>query len=117
MSLFDENALREIVESAIRRVVREELTREPSRDRYLPVAEAAEIAGVAPDTIRAWIGQGRLGRYNAGRELRIRRSELDHFLAMPAAQDANGRELSPEEHANQFIQIKMQSRPGTSKAK
>ena len=111
MSLFDEHALRELIEDATRRVVREELSREPGRDRYLPVAEAAEVAGVAPDTIRAWIGQGRLRRYNAGREIRVRRSELDVFLASPA-EDAksSGHELTPEQEIDRLVQRKMASR-------
>lgn len=111
MSLLDEHALRELVEDATRRVVREELSREPGRDRYLPVAEAAEIAGVAPDTIRSWIGQGRLGRYNAGREIRVRRSELDAFLASPTnGEKASARELTPEEEAERFVRERMRRR-------
>lgn len=111
MSLFDEHALRELVENATRRVVREELSRAPGRDRYLPVAEAAQIAGVAPDTIRSWIGQGRLRRYNAGREIRVRRSELDALLASPTETAGTaGREPTPEEEADRFLRQRMPPR-------
>ena len=65
MSLFDERALREIVAEELRRVLREELASggRPANDaEYLPVAEAAARASVAPATIRVWMAQGRLGR-------------------------------------------------------
>jgi hypothetical protein len=51
MSLFDGRALREIVAEELRRVLREELTTgsRPANDsEYLPVAEAAARASVAP---------------------------------------------------------------------
>ncbi len=79
MSLFDERALREIVADELRRVLREELASggRPANDaEYLPVAEAAARASVAPATIRVWMAQGRLGRYHAGRELRVLASSL-----------------------------------------
>src|SRR5580692_2303001 len=65
MSLFDEKALRDIVAEEVRRVLREERAgyRRPANDgEYLPVAEAAGRAAVAPATIRAWMAQGKLGR-------------------------------------------------------
>jgi hypothetical protein len=77
MSLFDERALRDIVADELRRVLREERSAgaRPANDvEYLPVAEAAARAAVAPATIRVWMAQGRLGRYHAGRELRVSRS-------------------------------------------
>jgi excisionase family DNA binding protein len=45
------------------------------------VARAAEVAKVNPATVRKWVEEGRLGRYRAGRELRVKRSELDRLLA------------------------------------
>jgi hypothetical protein len=49
-------------------------------DEYLPVAQAALVAAVAPATMRGWIRDGRLRRYHAGRELRILRSDLERLL-------------------------------------
>lgn len=54
-------------------------------DGYLSVEQAADLAGVCTNTIRAWIKAGRLPRRLAGRELRVRRDELHGLLA--AAED------------------------------
>jgi len=51
MSLFNEKLLREIIAEEVRRVLREELaelSRRGGRPEYLPVAEAAARAAVAP---------------------------------------------------------------------
>ena len=98
MSLFDERALREIVAEELRRVLREELASggRPANDaEYLPVAEAAARASVVPATIRVWMAQGRLGRYHAGRELRVRGAELAELMRRPAG-IGNREELTPE---------------------
>lgn len=101
MGLLDENTLRELVRAEVRKAIREELrTGSAAMADYLPVVEAARIAAVAPDTIRIWIGQGRLGRYAAGRELRVKVSELEAFLRSGA--DGDGA-LSPEEEARRFL--------------
>lgn len=39
---------------------------------------------MAPATIRVWMSQGRLRRYHAGRELRVRVTELAELLHGPA---------------------------------
>ena len=86
MSLFDEQALRQIVAEELRRVLREEKggTGRPANDgEYLPVAEAAARAAVTAATIRVWMAQGRLHRYYAGRELRVLGSELAGLLRKP----------------------------------
>ena len=106
MSLFDERALREIVAEELRRVLREELASggRPANDaEYLPVAEAAARASVAPATIRVWMGQGRLGRYHAGRELRVRGAELAELMRRPAA-IGNREELTPEKEADLYLE-------------
>jgi hypothetical protein len=100
MSLLDENALRALVAEEMRKVLREEMCRQPERDEYLPVATAAQIAAVVPDTIRAWIRQGRLTERWAGRELRVIRSELDRLLATPTPSSS---EASPEEEARRYL--------------
>lgn len=80
MSTALDTLLRSIVEETVRDTLRKE--RPPSEpERYLPVAEAARLASVTPATIRTWIDAKYLGRYRAGRELRVKASELDAYLA------------------------------------
>jgi hypothetical protein len=100
VSLFDETALRALVAEEVRRVVREEMRQQPAREEYLPVAKAAQIAAVTPDTIRVWIRQGRLTERWAGRELRVIRSELETLLATPSGHD---RDTTPEEEARRYL--------------
>jgi hypothetical protein len=109
MSLFDERALREIVAEELRRVLREESaagSRRATDASYLPVAEAAARASVAPATIRVWMAQGRLGRYHAGRELRVRSSELAELMRRSAvmAGIGNRKELTPEKEADLYLE-------------
>ena len=89
-----EDALQATMRAAIRDVVREEIRSALAErrsvssveDAYFSVEDAAAFAAVHPDTLRAWIKAGRLPEHRAGRELRIRRSELRRFLAAGAAQ-------------------------------
>jgi hypothetical protein len=110
MGLFDEEALRTLIADEVRRAIREDggtrIVDGSARDEYLPVAGAARIAPVAPATIRTWIGAGRLGRYHASRELRVRRAELERLLrTVPAT--AN--DTTPEQGADRFLQRRRQS--------
>lgn len=77
-ALFDESRLHNLIKAAVNDALAER-RREP--ETYMSVARAAEVAEVAPATIRTWISEGRLGRFRAGRELRVKRSELDHLLS------------------------------------
>jgi hypothetical protein len=108
MSLFDEQVLRQIVAEELRRVLREEhAAKRPANDvEYLPVAAAAARAAVAPGTIRAWMAQGRLRRYRAGRELRVMASELSALMRSPAVRSAaSGDERpTPEEEATRYLE-------------
>ena len=118
MSLFDERALREIVAEELRRVLREEGSQaaRPANDgEYLPVAEAAARAAVAPATIRVWMAQGRLNRYYAGRELRVRSSELAALMRKPPviAGTGNRDEMTPEKAAEEYLRRRRNG--GTSK--
>jgi excisionase family DNA binding protein len=100
MAVFNEDRLRSLVGEEVRRVLREEMRPSPTEaGEYLPVAGAASVAAVTPDTIRVWIGQGRLGRYSAGRELRVKRSELEAFLRAGTTRTKS----SPEEEAQRFL--------------
>lgn len=91
MSIEDD--IRRVVREEVRAAVREALAdvgkalTPPVDDGYLSVEKAAELAEVHPDTIRAWIKAGRLVRHQAGRELRVRRSELHAFLACEKASE------------------------------
>lgn len=81
--ILDEAALRGLIEEAVRKVLREERAGAPAGE-YLSVADAARAAAVTPPTIRDWIRAGRLARYHAGRELRVRRDDLERLLGAPA---------------------------------
>jgi hypothetical protein len=97
--MFDENAFRALLIDVMREVIREELGQHSSRDEYLSVARAAEVADVTPGTIRAWMCEGRLGRFHAGRELRVRRMDLERLLRG----ETPGAEPSPEERAHAIL--------------
>jgi excisionase family DNA binding protein len=93
-ALVDADALKALVGELVREVLADR--HPPEGDVYLSVARAAGIVDVAPATIREWIAQGRLGRYHAGRELRVKAAELDALLnAGPTSDGAQG----PEERA------------------
>ena len=92
--MFDANAFRAMLADVVREVMREDFAR-PAAEEYLSVARAAEVADVTSGTIRTWMGEGKLGRYRAGRELRVKRSDLDRLLRG----EAPGSEASPEERA------------------
>lgn len=55
---------------------------------YLTTTEAAEFAGVAAKTVRAWVHRGGLRPHWAGRLLRIRLDELMDFLASGQARSS-----------------------------
>src|SRR5688572_2471450 len=85
--MFDDRALRALLFEVVRQVLREERPKlEPSE--YLSVADAAEWAAVTPQTIRTWMGAGRLGRYRAGRELRVKAKEPEELLKRVEAEGA-----------------------------
>ncbi len=96
MSVLDEKELLLLITQAVRQVVREELAKAPARSEYVSVQDAAAITDVIPGTIRSWIDAGRLGRYQAGRHVRVKRSELDALLGTPSSVE---RKPSPEELA------------------
>lgn len=107
MSLFNEKLLREIIAKEVRRVLREELaelSRRGGRPEYLPVAEAAARAAVGSAAIRAWMALGRLGRYRAGRELRVLSTELDALMRTPPEALGPGKRPTPEEEAARYLQ-------------
>ena len=100
MSLFNEAVLREIIRDEVRAAIRQELGKKPAAPgEFVSAAEAAQIASVRPQTIRVWIKTAKLRGYNAGRVLRVRRQELEDFLAAGPS-PATTTDLSPEELAD-----------------
>lgn len=89
-----------LIRDTVRAVLREELrsalaefkARAPGE--YLTVAQAAEVAQVAPDTVLRWLGNARLKGSRAGARWRVRRDEIDRFLSEPQKSG-----LTPEEAA------------------
>ena len=101
MSLLDEGAFRALVADEIRRALREERVHLLGLEEFLPVAAAARVASVSPDTIRVWIRQGRLSSRWAGRERRVLRSEL--MACLTRSPGPPRVEASPEEEARRFL--------------
>jgi excisionase family DNA binding protein len=72
---------REQVRAVVRATLAELRPATATAGEYLTVAQASELAQVAPDTLRIWIKAGKLPRRMAGRELRVRREDLERLLA------------------------------------
>jgi excisionase family DNA binding protein len=88
----------ELIRELIRQEVRIALAAaRPAPDEYFTTAEAARHAKVAPRSIRRWLHQGKLRALHAGRELRIRRADLDEL--MRSGRRGNASELTPEQLA------------------
>jgi excisionase family DNA binding protein len=117
MSLFDESVLREIIRDEVRTVIRQEMGNKPAAaGDYVSVAEAAQIASVQGQTIRSWIRSGDLTGYKAGRVLRVRRTELEAFLA-GGSPSSRTTELSPEQLADQRFQERQAQRSERTRMK
>jgi excisionase family DNA binding protein len=110
--IFDERALRQLLREEVDQAVRRAMaTGGPtSSGDYISVAEAARIASVTRSTIRAWINEGRLGRYGAGpRVLRVKRAELELLLSAASnTKDPPSGDLSPEAEAARFLRRRAQ---------
>jgi excisionase family DNA binding protein len=88
-----EASLRDLIREVVREEIRTALdgqsrrnaTSNPDDDGggYMSLTRAAQLADVAPGTLRRWIREGRLDASRAGRVFRIRRDELERFLANP----------------------------------
>ncbi len=92
--------LRAIVREEIRAALADVRPTGAEQDAYLSVSKAAAFVDVHPDTIRVWIKAGRRSGYRAGRELRVLRSELRHFLAVG---DPVIHRETPEEEAERIF--------------
>lgn len=94
-----EDTIRSVVRAEVRAAFTElcdVFAKRPDRDRYLSVAKAAEHAEVHPDTVRAWLKARELPVHHAGRELRVKLSELEAFLA---GRGRASERTTPEEEA------------------
>lgn len=80
--------VREEVPAAVRRAMAE--TQPVSVGDYLTPAEAAKVASVHVDTVRLWLKSGRLPKHYANSRMRVRRAELDRFLAAGPPDDGEG---------------------------
>src|SRR4051794_28140235 len=92
-----EAGLRALLTEVAREVIREELAKMPTHEEYLSTANAAAHAQVAAGTIRRWIRERRLIGYRAGRQVRVRREDLDKLLLSGPSVNAN--QLTPEQLA------------------
>ena len=77
-----------ILESLLRRVVREEIhealsngqKNKESKKPYLTIKEASEFSRLAPSTIRLYIRQRKLRALKEGRRVIIKSCDLEQFL-------------------------------------
>lgn len=94
-----ESDLRDLIREATKLAIRDEVPailrehikqlverdeRATDRGAALSTVDAAEYVGVSPATIREWVNAGQLRAQRAGRVLKVRRGDLDAFLARAA---------------------------------
>lgn len=96
----------DVIRQTVRDVLREELRDLVAESKpaagdgpLMTVADAAQYARVHEDTIRTWLRHGKLQRFKAGRELRVRRDDLERFLAAAS----NESELTAEEAVSRAL--------------
>lgn len=83
-----------LTEEEVRALVREELHRALADLRRATVPDAmsteqaAELAGVTPKTVRAWVEAGALRSSRRGRRIVIQRADLDAYLSGTAPRAA-----------------------------
>jgi len=74
-------AVREEIEAAVGKSEKKITLQEPFERRpYLSLQEAADLARLAPSTIRLNIRKGKLRAYKEGRRVIIKRADLEKFL-------------------------------------
>lgn len=74
------SAIRQLVQTEVAAQVAAALAERPAVAELLSTGEAAQYAKVTPRSIRRWLDQGKLRALHAGRELRIRRADLDQLM-------------------------------------
>ncbi len=93
-----EETIRDLVREEVQKEVKQALARLMTPAEYLSTTEAGELARVAPATIRRWIKDGKITGQRAGREVRVRRTDLEQLLRSDI-KPANTDGLTPEELA------------------
>jgi excisionase family DNA binding protein len=93
-------AVREVVRIEMRALLAERPS--PASDGFMTVVAGAKYAGVHPSTLRAWVKCGLLPRHMAGRQLRVRRDEIDRCLSKDPGVDAR----TPDEIADEILNRK-----------
>jgi excisionase family DNA binding protein len=73
----------------------------PERGEALSTIRAARYADVSPATVRAWVASGQLRAQRAGRVLKVRRGDLDAFLAR--SEPRNGEVIDLSERAREIL--------------
>lgn len=53
-----------------------------TEDKYYSIYEVSEMLKVAYLTVYRWIQSGRLNAYKAGKQYRIKQSDLDEFIKL-----------------------------------
>ena len=104
-------ALRDELPALIREHLKPILEREAAcadRGVALSTGEAAAYAGVSPATSREWVNAGQLRAQRAGRVLKVRRGDLDAFLARSEPRGEGVIDLS--ERAREILSGKKRSK-------
>jgi excisionase family DNA binding protein len=90
-----DDSLRELITEVVRDEIKRALAELVPAPERLSTADAAREARVHPRTLRRWIRDGKLRCEHAGREIRIKRSDLNAAL-----RSSPTRTLTPEQMAD-----------------
>jgi excisionase family DNA binding protein len=98
-----EETIRDIVREEVERAVRGLASPAPMQllPAYLAVREAADLSKVRPETVRGWVNSGALPRRGIGRIIRVRRDQLEAFLAVGVT--SRNADLDLDERARDII--------------
>ena len=89
--------LRALIAPLVAAEVKRQLAEAKRPVEWLSTGEAAELARVTQRTIRRWISAGKLVPVHAGRELRVKRGDLERFMAAGGQVPDADRELTDAE--------------------
>jgi excisionase family DNA binding protein len=101
VSLFDERALRALVEQATEKAVRMVLRENPTTANAGPWVSTASLAkdySIAQSTIRQWIRDGKLRARHVGRALRVNLADFERLVSISSVAVVST--PSPEELAD-----------------
>jgi excisionase family DNA binding protein len=101
VSLFDERALRALVEQATEKAVRMVLRENPttaSSGPWVTTASLAKDYSIAQSTIRQWIRDGKLRARHVGRALRVNLADFERLVSISSVAVVST--PSPEELAD-----------------